>query len=192
MAPPTMSGTNPPSKSDFIRSQPATMSAAEVVEKAKAEGIELRPGLVYEVRRIGRTKKSTAAKKRATAAKAIAPKPRLTVANSASPKNPTPSKAAFVRQLPNLSAKEVIERARAEGIKLDVGYVYNLRSSGKAAQRRKKPAAKKMPSKYVGASASASTNEEQVLKMVAADVGLGRAIEILLAERARVHALLRG
>jgi hypothetical protein len=188
---PTTTTTVTPNKSDFIRLQPATMSAAEIVEKAKAEGIELRPGLIYEVRRIAKAKKGAASKKRAMAAKATAPKPRSTASKTASPKKPIASKAAFVRQFPNLSPKEIVERAKAEGIRLDVGYVYNVRSSGKAAQGSKKPAAKKMPSRSVRPSASAS-NEEQVLKIVAAEVGLARAIEVLLAQRAQVHAVLRG
>jgi hypothetical protein len=143
MAPTTTSNANPPSKSDFIRSQSVAMSAAEIVEKAKAGGIDLRPGLVYEVRRIAKAKKGAAAKKRMTAAKATAPEVRSTPSKSASAKKPMASK----------------------------------------------PAAKKTASKPIEPSASASTNEEQVLKMVAADVGLGRAIEILLAERARVHSI---
>jgi hypothetical protein len=39
---------------------------------------------------------------------------------------------------------------------------------------------------------SASTNEEELLKLVAAEVGLGRAMEILAGERARVRALIMG
>ncbi len=41
----------PLSKSDFIRSQPTSVSAAEVVKKGKAQGIKFSPQLVYNVRR---------------------------------------------------------------------------------------------------------------------------------------------
>ena len=42
------------SKTAFIRSLPITLSASEVVARAKAAGIELKSGLVYEVRGIER------------------------------------------------------------------------------------------------------------------------------------------
>lgn len=43
-----------------------------------------------------------------------------------------PSKAAFVRSLPaSLSANEVIEKAKAAGLKIAPGYVYGVRSKGK-------------------------------------------------------------
>jgi hypothetical protein len=41
-------------------------------------------------------------------------------------------------------------------------------------------------------SALASTNEEELLKIVAAEVGLGRAIALLQGERARVQAIIGG
>jgi hypothetical protein len=37
-----------------------------------------------------------------------------------------------------------------------------------------------------------STKAEDLLRAVAAEIGLGRAIELLLGERARVSAILRG
>ena len=69
MAPTTTSTPKPVNKSDFIRAQAAAMSAAEIVDKAKAQGIDLRPGLVYEVRRTAKAVKAVAPKKRATPAK---------------------------------------------------------------------------------------------------------------------------
>jgi hypothetical protein len=46
-------------KSAFIRSQPSTLSAGEVVEKAKAAGIELTAGLVYAIRSASKGKTSS-------------------------------------------------------------------------------------------------------------------------------------
>jgi len=43
-------------KSAFIRAQPATMPASEVVEKAKAEGFEITANFVYSVRSAGKPK----------------------------------------------------------------------------------------------------------------------------------------
>jgi hypothetical protein len=39
---------------------------------------------------------------------------------------------------------------------------------------------------------SPATKVEDLLRAVAAEIGLGRAIELLQADRARVHAVLRG
>lgn len=108
-----------PSKSDFIRAQPATMSAAEVVAKAKAEGVKLLPGLVYEVRRKAKEKRG------------VGPKP-----------------------------------------------------AARRATKRAAPA--------VARPITTSSKTENLLHAVAAEVGLGRAIELLEAERARVHAVMRG
>jgi hypothetical protein len=57
---------NPLSKSDFIRRQPASLSAPEVVARGKAAGITIRAGLVYEVRRVDKAKRGKV-KKQATA-----------------------------------------------------------------------------------------------------------------------------
>jgi hypothetical protein len=50
------------SKSDFIRAQPATMSAAEVIAKGKAQGIKIGSSLVYVVRRRSSGKKRGASR----------------------------------------------------------------------------------------------------------------------------------
>jgi hypothetical protein len=74
------------SKSDFIRSQPATLSATEVVAKAKAAEITFSPQLVYNVRNGSKAQKGTAKRtakakptttsKRATAPRQAPPVPR--------------------------------------------------------------------------------------------------------------------
>src|SRR5579859_4856077 len=101
------------SKSDFIRSLPATLSGSQVVAKAKEAGMKLSSTLVYAVR--GRAKGNG---KGNTSSKV-----------SASTKTGT-SKAAFVRGLPSSTpAKEVVAKARAAGMKLTESYVYNVRGA---------------------------------------------------------------
>ena len=180
--------TKTPSKSDFIRSQPAALSAAEVVAKAKAQGITLDRVLVYKVRirakAKGKSPKTVAAKK--TAVSVTKP--------STSTKVPR-SKAAFVRGLPaSTPAKDVVKQAKAAGIKLGVSYVYNIRGAAKMAAKKKRAAAK---SPAVGAVTNAgglrvSASAENLLKAAAAEIGLGPAIEILQSERARVRAVIGG
>jgi hypothetical protein len=168
---------NPVSKSDFIRSQPATLSAAEVVAKAKAQGIKLDPVLVYKVRGRANAKKSIATK------------------TSTAPKSPAPaSKAAFVRAHASLSPKEIVAKGKAEGVKFDVGYVYNIRGYDKTTAKRKRSVKARAP--RTGASVprpvTTASSTETLLKAVAAEIGLGRAMEILAGERARVRAVIGG
>ncbi|HXX66744.1 MAG TPA: hypothetical protein VEK07_06165 [Polyangiaceae bacterium] len=168
------------------------MSAAEVVKKAKAQGIELRAGLVYEVRRMAKAK--TAGTKKVPGVKKAAPKASAVVAKSVVAKKPPASKAAFVRAHSNLSPKEIVAKAKAEGIKLDVGYVYNVRGAAKAGARKKvvKQAARRAVARGGGSlprTVSSTSPVESLLRAVAAEIGLGRAMEILSGERTRVRAL---
>ena len=106
------------------------------------------------------------------------------------------SKASFVRSLPSsLSAAEVVEKAKAAGLSLEVGYVYNIRSTAKAAGRtrgatesvgRGRPRLNGGGSSLAGDSASA----ELLLKALGAELGLASAIRILEGERARVRAAI--
>jgi len=157
------------SKSDFIRAQPANLSAAEVVAKAKAEGIKLDRVLVYKVRI--RAKGGAAAKKTPGPKKAVA------------------SKAAFVRDLPSSTpAKEVVAKAKALGLSLSINYVYNIRGAAKTAAKNRRGgtrASVAVPRPIAGSPAA-----ESLLRALAAEIGLGKAIEILSGERARVRAVI--
>jgi hypothetical protein len=102
------------------------------------------------------------------------------------------SKAAFVRALPaTLSAAEVVERAKAAGIPLEVGYVYNIRSSSKALGKRggsRTTVGPRARSTAGRGSPSDTSPAEALLKAVGAELGLARAVQILESERARVRA----
>jgi hypothetical protein len=185
MAAKKTSTTTTPSKSDFIRSQPTTMPVAEIVEKAKAQGLKFDASLVYKVRHRPGAKGKT---------KTSATRKALTAMNGAS-KKPTPSKADFVRSLPSSTpAKQVVAKARAAGVSISETHVYGVRTADKAAKKKK--AAKKTTSKPAvrngGRSSTAVSSAEELLRAVAAEIGLGRAIELLQGERARVHSILRG
>jgi hypothetical protein len=178
--------TPKPNKSEFIRSQPAELSAADVAEKAKAEGLMITSGLVYGVRsqlKLKRKGKKGTAKKTAAVKKNATTKPAKT------------TKADFVRKLPTASPKEIIARAKTEGIKIDLDYVYKVRSSAKAGRAKTKAEARAAtPRKGVAVPRPIATTSsaEDLLRAVAAEVGLGRAMDILAAERARVRAVIGG
>jgi hypothetical protein len=188
---PDVAAKKPPiSKSDFIRKQPNSVSAAEVVARAKAAGIKLTSQLVYNVRGGSKAKKGTP-KKKTTTAKPVASKK---VKKAASKSAAKVSKADFVRSHPHLSPKEIVEDGKAAGIKLDASYVYNVRGYDAAKKRVTKQAARWVATPRKGAAVTrpiASTSKaEDLLKALGAEIGLGRAIEILTGERARVRAVI--
>ncbi len=122
----------------------------------------------------------------------------------------TMSKADFVRANPGVSAKDLVAKALFEGIEISEGYVYSVRSQdAKAASKKKGTAPKKSTAKRVSKKPSTTSNKspkptasngmgasgssvEELLKAAAAELGLGRALEILQGERARVRAVLGG
>lgn len=98
----------------------------------------------------------------------------------------TITKAQFVRaQPPDMPAREVVERARAAGLgAMSEHYVYNIRSLA----RGQVPARGASP---VERAARGSRDVEEILRAVALEIGVGRAIAILEAERKKARAVLR-
>jgi len=169
-------------KADFVRSIPSTTSAADVVAKAKDAGMKLSTHYVHNVRT--ETKAKSKAKQKSTSGKP----------NMSRTSKKTANKAAFVRGLPlSTPAKQVVTLAKAAGMKLGINYVYNIRGTAKLAAKKKRAAAKSPVASTVAntGSWSVSQHAETLLRAVAAEIGLGQAIELLLAERTRVHSLLR-
>jgi hypothetical protein len=181
------------------------MSAADVIAKGKAEGIKVSRSLVHMVR----TRSSVKAKKGATkapptkqiAAPVTSATSKTQVAKpTAAPAKPPKSKADFVRAYPGLSPKEVVEKAAAVGIKLGWRYVYNVRATNKATRKAKKGAAKVTTSTTTSVNGAApsfaspvtTSSAEDLLRAIAAELGLRRAVEILTEERARVRAVIGG
>ncbi|HXX66016.1 MAG TPA: hypothetical protein VEK07_02480 [Polyangiaceae bacterium] len=181
------------SKTEFILSQPPDLHAADVVVNARDAGLAIDLPLVYSVRaRAGarrRARTRSAVKNRAAPKGSATPK---STAMVNSPNAAVASKADFVRARTKLSPKEIVAQAKSAGMELGVGYVYNVRSADKA---KRMPAAKKR-SPLVFAKAErvsvSKRNEEGLLKMLAAEIGLGRAIDVLRAERSRVTAIFAG
>ncbi len=191
------------SKADFVRQHP-DLSPKDIVKMARAEGLKFDEHYVYNVR----AKDKTAGKK--LTAKKVAPKTTPSKAPA------TLSKADFVRQHPSLSAKDVVEKAKAAGMKLDTNHVYTVRTYDKRAKTKKR-AAKKLASKSAITTAvvepvtvvktfvapkpeavptparpSAAEDDriEDLLRAAASALGFGRALEVIQAEQARIRAML--
>jgi hypothetical protein len=117
---------------------------------------------------------------------------------STTSKKSVTSKAAFVRSLAAATpAKEVVAKAKERGMVLTESYVYNVRGAAKVAQRKRTGSLRSavVPRPAVVAAGTESGKighaTEDLLRAVGAELGLTRAIEVLQAERARVHAVLR-
>jgi hypothetical protein len=101
------SASEGPNKSDFIRANP-DLSTADLMAKAKANGMPLSSVLVYKVR--SRAKGQPAPRAGARAAGGM-------------------SASAFVRSLPpSMKASDVVAAGKARGITLSSTLVYMVRS----------------------------------------------------------------
>jgi len=110
-----------------------------------------------------------------------------------------PNKSAFVRNLPaDMPASDVIEKAKAEGLTLTPAYVYSIRT---AARRRSNGGSSlgsgggSAPVGRRGGGAAATGpggggRVEDLLRAVASELGLSRAIAVLQTEQRRVRAVL--
>jgi hypothetical protein len=90
---------------------------------------------------------------------------------------------------PGLSAKEVITQVRAKGMRATESNVYRVRRMFRpGSETQTRPSA--TPSVAPVRTASLSRAED-LLRALGAEVGLARAVDILVAERARVRSLVR-
>lgn len=144
---------------DFVREQPVDMPASEVVRQATELGLELDLATVYRVRekerakrRIVKPKESTMPETEASPPEAEASAaektteapaaPPVQKARRGRPPKGEETKAGFVRALSlDLSAKEVVEQAKAKGLELSEAYVYAVRA------KQAKPAKTEEPKK---------------------------------------------
>ncbi|MBI4914582.1 MAG: hypothetical protein HY825_01930 [Acidobacteria bacterium] len=106
----------------------------------------------------------------------------------AKPKKTTLTKTDFILAQGDVPAKVVIAKGKAIGLEFTDKYVHTIRSVARDRKLRDahRAAAKAAPS------GGASSGAGALLLAVAAEVGLGRAIELLQTERRRVVAMLKG
>lgn len=161
-------------KSAWIRAQPSSLKAREVVAKAKAEGIVLDEGLVYKIRSAAKkTGRKRPGSKRASAAPA-----RAGVPSGAKPSTPVKvNKSEWIRQQPvSLKAQEVVAKAKAEGITLSTAQVHTIRSMAKRAG--KKPTGRSTRTAALPRAALPSlsaTADEIEFRRLVMSIGLSRA-----------------
>jgi hypothetical protein len=196
----TAKAAKPVNKSKFVRAQPMSMTAKEIVAKAKAQGFSMREDYVYKIRFKAKAKAAKSAKKTATSKAAASSSATATgVSMPSSTVTSAPpakvNKSAFIRSQPaSMTANEVVAAGKAQGIKLTPPQVYVAR-----AYANKKKAGKRGPGRprKNAAPAAVATNAtasgvEGLLRAAAAEIGLSRSMAILSEQRDAVRAVLGG
>ena len=121
-----------------------------------------------------RTKKSKPAPKK------VAPKSATRVGRGGGP-----NKSTFIREQPlEMSAKEVVEAAAAQGMELTEGFVYNVRSSAKKGQNA-------APAPVTSKTTVPTIDDAQFRAMVV-KLGTSRARELLDGVEAKLAAVVGG
>jgi len=173
-----------PNKSDFVRSQPAELSASDVVAKAKEAGLTITPGLVYAVRAYQKSK-GAKTKKTTTTAAASAKAPKA--------EGSKPSASDFIRSLPSsVTATAVAKQGAAEGYSFKTGLVYKVRRAMKKHQPKAAKAAHaahepKAAAPHAHASHASHASHRNEFRRLMIQIGLDQA-EALYAD---VHGELK-
>ena len=89
---------------------------------------------------------------------------------------PTINKSAWIRSQPeSMSAKEVMEKAKAEGIKISLAQVYTARSNAKKAGQRAGSKPRAPAAAGAGARARSARDDELEFRRLVLSIGLARA-----------------
>jgi hypothetical protein len=123
--------------------------------------------------------------------------PRKKKTSTTAAKKAPQTKAGFVRSLPaNLTAKEVVAKAKTANITVTEKQVYNIRSAARVARKAKRAKANgrssARPANGAPARPAAARSAEDVLRAVGAELGLAHAIAVLEDEHRRVRRLISG
>lgn len=182
----------PINKTQFVLSQP-DLTAAEIVAKGKAAGIDLHPGYIYEIRSAARRKGKAPAKAKAgRSAPAAAPAASAPSGAGESSRPKKMTKRNFVLGLPfDLSAADVVKKAKDAGFVLSPKYVYNIRgSAGKSGGRAAGVGRSELRAAALGGGGQGSSRAAEARFVEAAlDLGFARAEELLGRIRSRVQSL---
>lgn len=111
------------------------------------------------------------------------------------PKTKSTNKSAFVRNLSgDLSAKDVVAKAKAAGLTLTENYVYTIRSAAKNKSKKGTGRGPGRPKGSKSASVSMGSNGSLEKNFVesALELGLGNAEKLLAKLRSRIRSVALG
>lgn len=175
-------------KTKFVLGLSRDLSAKQVVEEAKKNGISITEAHVYKIRSTAKAKGKGAGKadKGGARGRAAASKVRPGRASASQ------SKRDFVLSFgADTPASEILRKAKEQGIGLSKAYLYTIRSSSGASQRRGAGRASKSSAAAEAKAAlrrvrGAITSLETQFIDAAVDLGLSKATELLDRLRSRV------
>lgn len=172
------------SKTAFIKSQPRSMAAIDIVNKAKQAGLTMTSQYVYKVR----SEMNKTSKPKTSAKPGLAKK---TATGKARGENPMARRktnlAAFVRGLPRtLTAKDVVAKAIQAGLRLSPDYVWRVRGATNKRSKKAKPATAR-----TGARVRASSSEATFRRLVL-DLGVQRSKQLCGEVEHRLAKLIGG
>jgi len=171
-------------KTKFVLGLPREMSAKQVVDEAKKQGITITEAHVYKIRSTAKAKGPKGAAPKASASKASS---KATGGGSGAM-----SKRDFVLSFgPDTKASEILRKAKEAGIGLSKAYLYTIRSAGGASQKRGRRGATPAPVGKASAPRARggfASHEAQFIES-AIDLGLSKAADLLERLRARLKDL---
>jgi hypothetical protein len=176
-------------KTKFVLGLPRDLSAKEVVEEAKKNGITITEAHVYKIRSTAKAKGKGPGKGERTGTRGRAAAAKAGRASAAGGQSKRDFVLSFGADTP---ASEILRKAKDAGIGLSKAYLYTIRSSGGASQRRGgRGAAGGVSSEQKAAlrrvRGGASSLETQFID-AAVDLGLSRATELLDRLRSRIKS----
>jgi hypothetical protein len=165
-------------KTKFVLGLPRELSAKQVVDEAKKQGITITEAHVYKIRSTAKTKgPKGAASKGASRGNAKAAGGAL-------------SKRDFVLSFgPDTKASEILRKAKEAGIGLSKAYLYTIRSAGGASQKRGRRGAGAPVKAGAGRARGGFASHEAAFIESAIDMGLAKAADLLDRLRARLKDL---
>lgn len=169
-------------KTKFVLGLSRDLSAKQVVEEAKKNGITITEAHVYKIRSTAKNKSPKASSKAVAA-------PRAAAKSSASGSQ---SKRDFVLGFgPDVKASDILRKAKEQGIGLSKAYLYTIRSAGGASQKRgpKAGATPKVRVASAARSAGAFIGHEAQFIEAAIQLGLAKAGDLLDRLRTRLKSL---
>jgi hypothetical protein len=164
-------------KTKFVLGLPRELTAKQVVEKAKQQGITITEAHVYKIR-------STAKAKPAGKPAGKVGRPAAKSADKSAGDAGGLSKRDFVLSFgPETPASEILKKAKDAGLGLSKAYLYTIRSSAGATQKRGRPAA---AASAGGRGRGAASSLEAQFIDAAIDLGLSKAGDLLDRLRSRL------
>jgi hypothetical protein len=167
-------------KTKFVLGLPRDMSAKQVVDEAKKQGITITEAHVYKIRSTAKAKGPKGA-----GAKGAAPK-----GSSKASASGSLSKRDFVLSFgPDTKASEILRKAKEAGIGLSKAYLYTIRSAGGASQKRGRRGASAPVKSGAARARGGFASHEAAFIESAIDMGLSKAADLLDRLRARLKDL---